>query len=344
MERRRWKVWLMVRHPRHEDGIRALEAAGCEVIQGRAITDARLYTEGEMVEGVRDLDGLMYASGESISRRVLESGKRLLVVSGLYVGLEKIDVAAATDLGILVTHRVRKGPSPVAEFTVGLILAMAKRFKLADRDVRSGLWRSVDTIPIWQKTVGIVGLGFLGSRVAELMRPFGVKLVAYDPYVAPEKARAQGVEIVDLATLLKTSDFVSLHVRLTPETKGLIGEAQLKMMKPDAYLINTARGALIDEAALARALKESRIAGAALDVFDPEVPQPGNLLLSEDIFYKTFYSAHVAGQTPELPEAAARQVEDCLRVLRGELPDSLVNPEAIPRWRERRKALMGSPG
>jgi D-3-phosphoglycerate dehydrogenase len=284
------------------------------------------------------MDAIMISTGDGhITRRVMEAGRKLKVIAKRAIGVGDIEVGAATDLGILVTNTpIELQYLSVAEFTVGMLLALANNLKLADRNARLGLWRSVSTTLLRNKTVGIVGLGRIGSRVAQLLRPFEVRLIAADPYVPPEKARALGVELTDLETLLKESDFVTLHAVETPGTRGLIGEAQLRMMKPTACLVNTARGSLIDAGALARALKENWISGAALDVFEPEVPQPDNPLLSEDIYFKTLYSPHAAALNPEVTwQLPIVQMEDCLSALRGEVPKFVVNPEAIPKWRSR---------
>ena len=339
MEGQRWKIWLMVVQPDREDIIRTLEAAGCDVTLGRSFKDTKHYTEPEIVEKVQDMDGLMVSTGELITRPIMEAGRRLRVVSKLGRGVEQIDISAATDLGILVTNTATDmNAISAAEYAVAMILSLAKKFKLADHNARRCLWRSVSHTLLNNKTVGIVGLGRIGSRVAQMLQPFQVKFLAYDPYLLTEKAQILGVELTDLETLLRESDFVTLHAVQTEETKGLIGEAQLKMMKPTAYLVNTARGGLIDEQALAKNLKEKRIAGAALDVFEPEVPEPSNPLLTEDIYLNTLYSPHTAGLNPDnewrLPIV---QMENCLSALRGEVPEFVVNREAIPRWRERIK-------
>ena len=338
MEKQQWKVWLTGRDEGREDIVRALEAAGCEVTLGRLFTDAWHYTEEELAEKVRDMDAIMISTGDGhITRRVMEAGKKLKVIAKRAIGVGDIDIKAATDLGILVTNTpLDLHYLSVAEFTVGMLLALVNNLKLADHNARLGLWRSVSTTLLRHKTVGIVGLGRIGSRVAELLRPFEVKLIAYDPYVPTERAKALGVELTDLETLLKESDFVTLHAVETAETRGLIGEAQLRMMKPTAYLVNTARGSLIDEEALAKSLRENWISGAALDVFEPEVPQPDNPLLSEDIYSKTLYSPHAATLNPEVMwQLPITQMENCLSALRGEVPQFVVNPEAIPRWRSR---------
>ncbi len=319
-----------------KDIIHALEAAGCEVTLGRLFTDTWHYTEEQLVDKVQGMDAIMISTGDgNITHRVMEAGEELKVIAKRAIGVNDIDVNAATDLGILVTNTpLDLHYLSVAEFTVGMILALANNFKLADHNARLGLWRSVSNTLLRNRTVGIVGLGRIGSRVAQLLRPFEVKLLAFDPYVPTEKARALEVELTDLETLLKESDFVTLHAVETPETRGLIGEAQLRMMRSTAYLVNTARGGLIDEGALAKSLREEWLSGAALDVFVPEIPQPGNPLLDENIYFKTLYSPHAAALNPEVMwQLPIVQMENCLSVLRDEVPEFLVNPEAIPRWR-----------
>jgi D-3-phosphoglycerate dehydrogenase len=218
-----------------------------------------------------------------------------------------------------------------------MLLALASNVKLADSNARQGRWRSVSNTLLRHKTVGIIGLGRIGSRVAELLHPFELKLMAYDPYVPPERAETLGVEITDLETLLKKSDFVTLHAVETSETIGLIGEDQLRMMKPTAYLVNTSRGSLIDEEALAEALKENLISGAALDVFRGEIPKPDNPLLSGDIYLKTIFTPHAAALNPEVVwQLPLLQLENCLAALRGEVPKHVVNPEVIAKWRSRK--------
>lgn len=338
MGKQQWKVWLTGRDAGREDIVGVLEAAGCEVTLGRLFTDTWHYTEDELVEKVQGMDAIMISTGDgNITRRVMEAEGKLRVIAKRAIGVGDIDVSAATDLGILVTNApLDLHYLSVAEFTVGMLLALAKNFKLADHNARLGLWRSVSSTLLQDKTVGIVGLGRIGSRVAELLRPFGVKLLAFDPYIPAEKAKALEVELTDLETLLKESDLVTLHAVETPETIGLIGESQLRMMKPTAYLVNTARGSLVNEEALAKGLREGWISGAALDVFKPEIPQPDNPLLGEDIYFKTLYAPHAASLTPEVMwQLPLVQLENCLSALRGEVPKFVVNPEAIPKWRSR---------
>jgi len=338
MEKQQWKVWLTGRDADREDIVRTLEAAGCEVTLGRLFTDPWHYTEDELVAKVQGMDAIMISTGDgNITRRVIEAGKKLKVIAKRAIGVGDIDVSAATELGILATNTpIELQYLSVAEFTVGMLLAVANNLKLADHNARLGLWRSVSTTLFQNKTVGIVGLGRIGCRVAELLRPFRVRLLAFDPYVPAERAKALEVELTDLETLLKESDFVTLHAVETPETIGLIGEPQLRMMKPTAYLVNTARGSLVNGEALAKGLRENWIAGAALDVFTPEIPQADNPLLDEDIFFKTLYSPHAAALNPEVMwQLPTVQMENCLSALRGEVPEFVVNPEAIPKWQSR---------
>jgi D-3-phosphoglycerate dehydrogenase len=260
------------------------------------------------------------------------------VVSKRAIGVGDIDVAAATELGILVANAPHDFHySGVAEFTVAMILALAKNLKLADRNARQGKWRSVHNTLLSGKTVGIIGLGRIGSSVVGLLRPFGVKFLAFDPRLSPASAQVAGVPLVSLEELLAESDFVTLHAVETPETVGLLNEDRLRLMKPTACIVNTARGSLVDEAALARALEEGRIKGAALDVFQGEIPEPSNPLLADEIAYETLFAPHSAALNAEAVWALPLvQVENCLTALRGEVPQHVVNPEAIPRWRERR--------
>jgi D-3-phosphoglycerate dehydrogenase len=217
-----------------------------------------------------------------------------------------------------------------------MILAITKRLKLADYKARQRQWRTFENTFLRGKTIGIIGLGNVGSRITELLKPFMVRVISYDPYIPAEKAQSLGVEMVELDTLLRESDVVSLHATETRENKRFLGEAQFRTMKPTAYFVNMARGGMVDEAALAKALKEEWIAGAALDVFDPEVPMADNPLLEEDIALKTLYSPHSAGLNAETQwKLANLQVEDCLRGVTGETPQYVVNPEAIPKWQQR---------
>lgn len=337
----RFKVFWAETLPDREDIIKAFTDGGCQVIQGRPFTDAhRAYTDAELVELLRDVDGALVGSRERWTRRLFESCPRLKTVAKLGIGVERIDVKAATELGILVSHTpLPENYLSVAEQTVGCIVAFAKNFKAGDLATREGRWRSVTNFLLKGKTAGIIGVGRIGSRVAHLLRAFEVRCLGYDPYVSAEELRRRGVEPTALVTLLRESDFVTAHATVNPENLGMLGEKEFRLMKRGAYLINTARGALVQEQALTKALEEEWIAGAALDVFEPEPPGRENPLLSAALERKTLFTPHTAGVTHEaMWRMPLAQVENCLRALRGELPQWVVNPEVIPRWKERRAA------
>jgi D-3-phosphoglycerate dehydrogenase / 2-oxoglutarate reductase len=316
----------------------ALKNAGCEIALGRPFSRASdEYSTAELKELVRDVDVLMVGSRELFSREVMLAAPRLLSIAKLGIGVERIDVRAATELGILVSNTpIPENYLGVAEFAVAMILGLAKNLKSADRAARQGLWRSTRSVFVKNKTVGIIGLGRVGSRVAQLLRPFEVRLLAYDPYVDPARAEQLNVALVELDTLLREADFVTLHAVVTEENREMLGTREFALMKPSAYLVNVARGALLDERALYQALKRGTIAGAALDVFEPEPPALSNPLLEEQIAPKTIFSPHAAGLTPELMQKMPLvQLDNCLKVIKAELPEYVVNPEVLPRWRSR---------
>ncbi|MBF6568140.1 MAG: hypothetical protein IVW54_04600 [Candidatus Binataceae bacterium] len=316
-----------------------LRAAGCEIVLGRPFTDAAgIYSEDELKSMVREMDALMVSSRELFTRAVMLAAPRLVTIAKLGIGVERIDIKAATELGILVSNTpIPENYLAVAEYAVAFMLAMAKQLKPGDKQGRAGRWRSIVGSFMRGKTVGLVGFGRIGSRVASLLRAFEVRVLAFDPFVKPERAAQAGVELVPLDRLMAESDFVSLHAVVTAENRNVIGAKELALMKPTAYIINTARGALLDEAALAAALHHNRIAGAALDVFEPEPPASTNPLLSSDLEDRVLITPHVAGMSPELMERMpAVQTENCIRALRGELPEYVVNPTVTPHWRAHR--------
>jgi D-3-phosphoglycerate dehydrogenase len=323
-----------------EFAIRRLREEGCEVRLGRPFTDAEsVYSTGELLSLVGDVDYMMVSSRELFSREVMEAAPRLKSIAKLGIGVERIDVAAATELGILVSNTpIPENFLSVAEYAVAMILGLAKNLKVADRNARrGGMWRSGRSVFMKGKTVGIVGLGRIGSRVAHLLRPFEVRLVAFDPNVNAERAARLDVEMLDLDALLRQSDFVTLHATVNAANRNLLGAREFALMKPGAFIINVARGALVDENALNSALREGRLAGAALDVFEPEPPAQDNPLLDSELEPLTFYSPHSAGMTPELiHKMPLTQLENCLSAIHGKTPEYVVNPEVLPRWRRLR--------
>jgi len=315
-----------------------LRAAGHEVLIGRPLdmSGRTAYSEAELIEEIRAADVVLASHLERITAAVMEHAEHLGLVIVPFIGVDKIDVPAATRLGVLVAN----SPTPenfiaVAEATIGLLLMLLKRVKRAESRLRRGEWaRREDRGDfLLGKTVGIVGLGRIGTHVARRLAPWDVRLIAADPYVAPDKAAALNVALVDLPTLLAEADIVTIHAVLTDETRGLIGEKALRQMKPTALLINTARGELVDEAAVARAVDERWIAGAAADAFAVE-PLPAQHAYRTADPERLILTPHNIGHSEAGRRANLRlALEQILAVGRGEPPAHTINPEAIPRWR-----------
>lgn len=314
-----------------------IRAAGHELVFARPSSQesgARL-TDPDLMAQCRDADGIM---AMALSGEVMASATNLRIVVASAIGYEKIDVESATNLGILVCN----SPTPenfesVSESTMLFILALLKRLKRKEGRLRAGEWGQVSDRGhlLWKKTVGLIGLGRTGSGVARRLAGWEVQIIGYDPYVAPERARELGVRLVDLEALLSQSDIVSLHVVVTPETRNMIGEAQLRRMKPTAYLINTSRGEAIDEDALTRAIREDWIAGAALDTFQIEPLALDSSLRDLDPERVLLTPHSVAHTFASLEANRALAIQSLLTALRGEVPPTVVNPAAIEAWRAR---------
>jgi phosphoglycerate dehydrogenase-like enzyme len=233
----------------------------------------------------------------------------------------------------------------VAETTVTFMLSLLKKVAERDADVRAGKWRTRENFAYYVgsrasdgfpgQTIGLVGLGRIGTRVAQLLAPWRARIIAYDPYVPPAHFLTHGVTAVDYETLLRESDVLSFHVVLTRETRYMFGENELKLMKPNAIVINTARGKVLDEKALARAIEEGRIRGAAIDAFEEEpLPMESPLRKLRD---RVLLSPHSASYTEggELRQGVAWATRSVVTALKGGIPDNVYNREVIPRWKER---------
>lgn len=286
-----------------------------------------------------------------VTREMMETAAELRVVVVPGSGYDNVDVDAASALGIPVVHAAGAAYEPVAEHVIGLMLALAKWIARSDRDAhrhqraasnRAMLLTDAPTpSTIWGQTLGIVGLGFIGRSLAQKCRDaFGMTVVAYDPYADPAETARLGVRLEpELDAVLRAADWVSVNAPLTPETAGIIGTAQLAAMKPTAYLINTARGGLVDTGAVVAALQSGTIAGAGLDVTDPEPLPAGHPLFGLD---NVVLTPHIGGIAADFLAANARRTsEDALLVLAGERPGKLVNPQVWDRYLERRPGLAG---
>lgn len=284
--------------------------------------------ERDLLEGAREADAILARSAR-LSRAVIEGTRRLKIVSRHGVGVDSVDVAACSERGILVTITGDANSEAVSEYAFGLLFAAARKIAAAHADFTAGQWRreKFPGVELFGKTLGIIGLGRIGSRVAKHAKGFDMTVLAYDPYADAERARSLQVSLVDLKSLLSRADFITIHTPLTAETTRLIGPAEFAQMKPSAIVINVSRGALIDEDALYRTLKNKRIAGAALDAFEKEpLPLDHPLRGLENLVM----SPHIAGQTEEaLVRMSVGAAQNILRVLRGEVPDNVVNPEVL---------------
>ncbi|RYC12953.1 phosphoglycerate dehydrogenase [Nocardioides zhouii] len=278
----------------------------------------------ELLTAIVDVDAILVRSATKVDAEALAAATRLKVVARAGVGLDNVDVKAATQAGVMVVNAPTSNIVSAAELAVALMLAAARHISPAHAALRNGEWkRSKYTgIELYEKTVGIVGLGRIGVLVAQRLSAFGMKVIAYDPYVQAGRAAQMGVRLVDLDTLLAESDFMSVHLPKTPETVGLIGADQLAAAKPSLVLVNAARGGIVDEAALFDALKTGQIAAAGLDVFASE-PCTDSPLFELDNVVAT---PHLGASTDEAQEKAGVSVARSVRLaLSGELVPDAVN-------------------
>ena len=280
-----------------------------------------------LLPALAGVDAVIVRSATHIDAEALAAADRLKVVARAGVGLDNVDVAAATAKGVLVVNAPTSNIVSAAELAVGLLLAVARRIPQANASLKSGQWkRSAFTgTEIADKTMGVVGLGRIGVLVAQRMSAFGVRLLAYDPYVPAARAAQIGVRLVPLDELLRESDFISIHLPKTPETVGLIGERELALCKPEVVIVNAARGGLLDEHALAQALKGGRLGGAALDVFGTEPCTDSPLFAFDNVVV----TPHLGASTAEAQDKAGLAVARSVKLaLQGEFVPDAVNVQA----------------
>lgn len=286
----------------------------------------RAMTEEALAELIGPAEGLLTGL-EPVTERVLARAPRLKVISAGGVGYDHIDVDAASRHGVAVCICAGCNNHSVSELAFGLMLGLARQIYPADQAIRAGRWIRLTGPELWGKTLGIVGLGRVGKSTALLGRGFGMRVLATDIAWDTTFANEHQISYVPLPRLLAESDFVSLHCPLTPQTRYLLNDRTLALMKPTAYLINTARGPVIEEAALVRALRERRIAGAGLDVFETE-PPPNNPFID---FPNVLLTAHLGGASNEAVERSLQLgLMNVTQVLHGRAPVCQVNERAIP--------------
>ena len=302
-----------------------------------------------LLPAIVDVDAILVRSATKVDAEAIAAAKKLKVVARAGVGLDNVDVKAATQAGVMVVNAPTSNIVSAAELAVALLLASARNIAPASQALKDGQWkRSKYTgVELTDKTVGVVGLGRIGLLVAQRLSAFGVKLVAYDPYVQPARAAQLGIRMLPLDELLAESDFITVHLPKTPETVGLIGEEALRKVKPTVRIINAARGGIVDEHALYVAIKEGRVAGAGLDVFATEPCTDSPLFEFEQVVA----TPHLGACTDEAQEKAGIAVARSVRLaLAGELVPDAVNvkggsiAEAVrPGHRRWRRTSAGSP-
>ena len=306
--------------------LRMLEQAGCELIWSpfhRPLTDEELAGLVGNVDGI--IAGLDWVGPHTLTK----GAPRLRVVSRTGVGYDRIDIDTATRLGVAVTITLGANSEAVADLTIGLLIALARQIPEADRSLRAGEWNQYTGRELWRKRLGLVGLGHVGKGVARRAAAgFAMEVVAYDTVWDDAFSRKWGVRRAQsLDEIFETCDFVSLHVPETPATRHLVNRDRLRRMKPTAYLVNTARGGLVDEEALVEALREGWIAGAAIDVFEKEPPVGSALLELPNVVVTPHIGAHTVEAVRKMSQMAA---ENLLAVLvERRLPNGIVNPEAL---------------
>ncbi len=277
-----------------------------------------------LLPALAEANAVLIRSATKMDAEALAAAPRLQVIARAGVGLDNVDVKAATTAGVMVVNAPTSNIISAAELTIGHILSLARRIPAAHASLAAGEWkRSKYTgVELYEKTLGIIGLGRIGALIAQRMQAFGVTVVAYDPYVTAARAQQLGVTLVSLGELLVESDFITIHMPKTPETTGMIGTEQLKLMKPTAFIVNVARGGLIDEAALYEALEAGRIAGAGLDVFVTEPPTGSPLLGLPNVVV----TPHLGASTDEAQEKAGVSVARSVKLaLEGDLVPDAVN-------------------
>ncbi len=291
---------------------------GIELLQRHVKVDVKTGLKPEELKSIiGEYDALIVRSETQVTPEIIEAGKKLQVIARAGVGLDNININAATQKGIVVVNAPTGNAISAAEHTMALMLALARHVPQAHAKLKSGVWQrsSYTGTELKNKTLGVIGLGNVGSEVARRSQSFEMRIIGYDPFVSAEYAQNLGIELVTIDQLLKDADFVTFHIPLTPKTKGMVGDKELRTMKPTARIINCARGGLIDEEALYKAVEEGRIAGAACDVFSKEPMTDSVLFKSERIIVTPHLGASTAEAQVGVAVDAAEQV---IAVLNGQ--------------------------
>jgi D-3-phosphoglycerate dehydrogenase len=321
---------ILVSDSLSKQGVDILEQAGFSVVVKTKLPKEELFKE------VKDADGLIVRSGTKVTAELIAVAEKLKVIGRAGSGLDNVDTPAATRRGIVVMNTPGGNTVTTAEHTMAMIFAMSRRIPQATASVKAGKWEKDKFmgVELYGKTLGIVGIGQIGGYLCKLAQGAAMNVIAYDPYLAPERAEKMGVELVELADLFRRADIISVHTPLTPETKSLINAKSIEMMKPGVMIVNCARGGIINEADLFQALQSKKVAAAAFDVFEEEPVKPDNPLLALDNFICT---PHIGAQTGEAQEnvalGIAEQVVDYFTkgLAKGAVNIPSVAPDLLPR-------------
>ncbi len=300
------KMKILVSDKLAEEGLKILREG--DVFE----VDTKYDLKDDLKKVIKDYDALVIRSGTQVTEEIVEAATRLKVIGRAGVGLDNVDLKAATKKGIIAMNTPGGNTTSTAEHAFSLIMALARNIPQAHGTMKAGKWdrNKFQGVELYGKTLGVIGLGRIGSTVAKFAQGFGMAIKAYDPFLSPEMAAKRGITMSTFEDLIQNSDFITIHVPKTDETKGMIGEEQINKMKKSVRLVNCARGGIIDEAALAKALETKRIAGAALDVYDEEPPSADCPLLKFD---NCVLTPHLGASTQEAQVNVAIEVAYAVR-------------------------------
>jgi len=305
---------------------------------GAELLLAEASTPQAIMQVARDADALLVTYAKVTAEMIGQmTGCRIIARFG--IGVDNVDIVAATNASIVVTRVPDYCIDEVSDHTMALLLALARKIPFANARAHAGRWEMPALVPIHRlrgSVLGLVGFGRISQLVAPKAKAFGLRVISYDPFVSEETMKSAGVEKVDFSELVRVSDHISIHTPLVPETNHLFNADVFRRMKPTAHLINTARGSIVDEEALAQALDQGHLSGAALDVLSPEPPSTSPLFGRDNVIltpHMSFYSAE------SLIELQSKAAEEVVRVLTGEAPRNPLNPEALQSSRERSATL-----
>ena len=305
----------------------ALSPVAVEMLSEHHDVDTQEYGHEELIAHIGGYDALIVRGKTKVTAEVIEAGKNLKVIGRAGIGVDNIDVKKATAMGIPVVNAPTGSTFSVAELTIGHMISMARHLPNADASIKSGKWEKKKFMgtELHGKTIGFIGIGRIGWEVAVRAKAFGMKIMAYDPYLPEDRAAELGGKMVNSPEeIYRNADVITVHTPLTPETRHMIGEKAFKQMKKSAFILNCARGGIIEETALYHALKNGEIAAAALDTFEVEPPKDNPLLELNNIYF----TPHIGASTTEAQIKAGTIVgEQVMKVLAGERPDYVVNRE-----------------